>query len=67
MKDVGVQQGKLVQMNTISISRPPTASTEACCMQRPSRHPRFNPNSFWNYQATCDVVGAGASSLRRLA
>jgi hypothetical protein len=21
-------------------------------------YPRFNPNSFWNYQATCDLVGA---------
>jgi radical SAM superfamily enzyme YgiQ (UPF0313 family) len=21
-------------------------------------HPRFNANSFWNYQATCDLVGA---------
>ena len=21
-------------------------------------YPRFNPHSFWNYQATCDPVGA---------
>ena len=21
-------------------------------------YPRFNPNSFWNYQATCDIAGA---------
>ena len=21
-------------------------------------YPRFNPNSFWNYQATCEAVGA---------
>src|SRR3954469_21646300 len=21
-------------------------------------YPRFNPHSFWNYQATCEVVGA---------
>src|SRR4051794_12495390 len=25
-------------------------------------YPRFNPNSFWNYQATCDLVGAKYSS-----
>jgi radical SAM superfamily enzyme YgiQ (UPF0313 family) len=25
-------------------------------------YPRFNPNSFWNYQATCDLVGAKYSA-----
>lgn len=25
-------------------------------------HPRFNPHSFWNYQATCEVVGARYSA-----
>jgi radical SAM superfamily enzyme YgiQ (UPF0313 family) len=25
-------------------------------------YPRFNPNSFWNYQATCEIVGAKNSS-----
>jgi radical SAM superfamily enzyme YgiQ (UPF0313 family) len=25
-------------------------------------YPKFNPNSFWNYQATCDVAGAKYSS-----
>ena len=25
-------------------------------------YPRFTPNSFWNYQATCEVVGARYSA-----
>jgi radical SAM superfamily enzyme YgiQ (UPF0313 family) len=37
-------------------------------MARPSTcrvllvYPRFNPNSFWNYQATCEAVGARYSA-----
>ena len=47
-------------MNTISISalRPGRRAPRPAACNALLVYPRFNPNSFWNYQATCDVVGA---------
>src|SRR5258708_5944267 len=47
-------------MNTISISalRPGRQAPRPAACNALLVYPRFSPNSFWNYQATCEIVGA---------
>jgi len=40
-------------------------STERCRVLM--IYPRFNPNSFWNYKATCELAGGHATLPRRSA